>query len=51
MPAAVARGCVHDTMPFVLCTTERRLGKWTNWGSGWGYTFGSVIVVDLGWGL
>jgi len=30
IPAAAASGCVHDTIPLVLCTTERRLGKWTN---------------------
>jgi hypothetical protein len=48
IPAVDARGCVLDTMPFVLCTTDRRLGKWTNWGSGWGYTL--ELMVGFGSG-
>ncbi len=30
-PHCEASGCVEDTMPFVLWTTERREGNWANW--------------------
>lgn len=31
-PASAARGCVHATIPFVLCTTLRLLANCTNGG-------------------
>jgi hypothetical protein len=42
MPHLAARGWVQATMPFVLCTTLRRLGHFMNSADGGGYTDGVV---------